>query len=112
MAKRGEVLVARRRLGFGAEGRREHFAVLQSDLLAGLETVVVAPLDDDAPVYRGDPLALPVPAREAGTRRPQVLLAHLLTSVLVDRFDAATVGKLSSRTMASVDDALRRVLQL
>jgi mRNA-degrading endonuclease toxin of MazEF toxin-antitoxin module len=112
VAKRGEVLVARRRLGFGAEGGREHFVVLQSDLLAGLETIVVAPLDDDGPVYADDPLTVPVPAREAGTRRAQVLLAHLLTSVQLDRFDAAAVGRLSSRTMARVDDVVCTVLQL
>jgi len=112
MARRAEILVARRRLGFGAEGRREHFVVLQSDQLAGLETLVVAPLDDVAPVYHGDPLAVPVPAREAGTRGAQVLLVHLLTSVLADKFDAAVSGRLSPRTMARVDDVLRTVLAL
>jgi mRNA-degrading endonuclease toxin of MazEF toxin-antitoxin module len=112
MAKRGDVLVARRKLGFGAEGRREHFVVVQSNLLATLETVLVAPLDDDGPLYKGDPLVVSVPAREAGTRRPQVLLAHLLTSALVDKFDAATAGHLAPRSMARVDDALRTVLQV
>lgn len=112
MAKRAEVLVARRRLGFGAEGRREHFVVLQSDLLVGLETLVVAPLDDDALVYRGDPLVVPVSAREAGTRGTQVLLVHMLTSVLADKFDVATSGRLSPRTMARVDDVLRTVMHL
>jgi len=112
MAKRADVLVARRRLGFGAEGQREHFVVLQSDALAGVETLVVAPLDDDRPLYRGDPLSVPVPAREAGTRGAQVLLVHLLTSARTNKFDVATAGRLSPRTMARVDDVLRTVLNL
>jgi mRNA-degrading endonuclease toxin of MazEF toxin-antitoxin module len=112
MAKRGEVLVARRRLGFGAEGKREHFLVLQCDLLAPLDTVVVAPLDDDAPMYQKDPLVVPCPAREAGTRKAQVVLTHLLSAFLLDRFEATPSGKVSAGTMARVDDALRTVLQV
>ncbi len=112
MARRADVLVARRRLGFGAEGRREHFVVLQSDLLTGLETLIVAPLDDDAPLYQADPLAVAVPGREVGTRNTQVVLVHLLTSVLADKFDVATAGRLSPKTMARVDDVLRTVLHV
>jgi mRNA-degrading endonuclease toxin of MazEF toxin-antitoxin module len=112
MARRADVLIARRRLGFGAEGRREHFVVLQSDLLTGLETLIVAPLDDDAPLYQGDPLAVSVPGREVGTRSAQVVLVHLLTSVLAEKFDAATAGRLSPKTMARVDDVLRTVLHV
>jgi mRNA-degrading endonuclease toxin of MazEF toxin-antitoxin module len=112
VARRGDVLVARRKLGFGAEGHREHFVVVQSNLLAGLDTVLVVPLDDDVPLYKGDPLVVPVPAREAGTRQPQVVLAHLLTSALADRFDGSAAGHLSTRSMARIDDALRTVLQV
>jgi mRNA-degrading endonuclease toxin of MazEF toxin-antitoxin module len=112
VAERGEVLVARRRLGFAAPDRREHFVVLQSNALTNVETLVVAPLDDDAPLYRGDPLAVSVPAREAGTSLAQVVLAHLLMSVLADRFDAAASGRLSTRTMARVDDVVRTFLDL
>jgi hypothetical protein len=62
VAKRGDVLVARRKLGFGAEGKAEHFVVLQSEELRGLDTVVVAPLDADGPLYEGDPLVAEVDA--------------------------------------------------
>jgi mRNA-degrading endonuclease toxin of MazEF toxin-antitoxin module len=112
MARRADVLVARRRLGFGAEGRREHFIVVQSDRLTGLETLVVAPLDDDAPMYRGDPLAVPVSAKEAGTRSDQVVLVHLLASVRPERFDAGAAGRLSAKSMGRVDEVLRTVLHL
>jgi mRNA-degrading endonuclease toxin of MazEF toxin-antitoxin module len=112
VARRGEVLVARRRLGFGAEGKREHFVVVQSDLLAGMETVLVAPLDEDAPIYKGDPFAIPCSGREAGSRGPHVVLTHLLSSVLAGRFDAAPAGRLLARTMTRVDDALRLALDL
>jgi mRNA-degrading endonuclease toxin of MazEF toxin-antitoxin module len=112
VASRGDVLVARRKLGFGAEGRREHFVVVQSNLLSGLDTLVVAPLDEDGPLYRGDPLLVSVPAREAGTKQAQVLLVHLLASVGIDRFDASPAGRLSARSLERVDDVLRTVLQL
>jgi hypothetical protein len=112
VASRGDVLVARRKLGFGTEGRREHFVVVQSNLLSGLDTLVVAPLDDDGPLYKGDPLAVPVPAREAGTRQAQVLLVHLLTTAMADKFDAAPAGRLSARSLTRVDVVLRSVLQL
>ncbi len=111
-ATRADVLVARRRLGFGAEGRREHFVVIQSDRLVGIETVIVAPLDDDAPMYKDNPLSVRVPAREVGTSRPQVVLAHLVTSARLEKFEEAPSGRLSERSMASLDDVLRTVLQL
>ena len=111
-ASRGDVLVARRRLGFGADGSREHFVVVQADLLTDLETVLVAPLDRDAPMYRDDPLIVNVPAREAGTSGPQVVLPHLVTSALLDKFEAARSGRLSPRTMQGVDRALRTALNL
>jgi hypothetical protein len=53
-----------------------------------------------------------VPAREAGTSGPQVVLAHLVTSALLEKFEAAPSGHLSTRSMASVDAVLRTVLQL
>jgi mRNA-degrading endonuclease toxin of MazEF toxin-antitoxin module len=112
VAKRADVLVARRKLGFGVEGRREHFVVVQSDLLSGLDTLVVAPLYDDGTVSRGDPLSVQVPADEAGTSRPQVVLVHLLTSALLGRFEATPSGRLSARSMARVDQVLRRALEL
>ena len=112
MAKRADILVARRRLGFGAEGRREHFLVVQSDLLAGIETVVVAPLDDDQPMYDGDPLAVHVSSKEAGTKGGQVVLVHLLVAAPLSKFELASAGRLLPKSMAQVDDAMRTVLHL
>jgi hypothetical protein len=112
LAKRADVLVARRRLGFGAEGRREHFVVVQSDLLGGFDTAVVAPLDDDAPLYEDDPLAVHVPAKEAGSKAAQVVLVHLLAAVRLERFEPIAAGRLSAKSMARIDGALRTVLQL
>lgn len=112
MAKRGDVLVARRRLGFGAEGKREHFLVLQSDLLAGIETAVAAPLDDDAPMYQNDPLAVRVSGKEAGTKTAQVVLVHLLVAASLEKFEPHPSGRLSSKSMLQVEGALRTVLHL
>ena len=112
MARRGDVLVALRKLGFGSGGRREHFVVLQSDLLAGIDTVIVAPLDEDAPMYQTDPLVVRISAAEAGTTRAHAVLVHLQGAVRLDRFEAAAVGRLSPKSMGSVDRLLRTVLSL
>jgi hypothetical protein len=112
VARRGEVLVALRRLGFGAAGRREHFVVVQSDLLSGIETAVVAPLDDVAPIYDQDPLVVRVTAKEAGTKFEQVVLGHLLTAIPLEKLDAAPTGRLSAKSLARVDEVLRIVLSL
>jgi mRNA-degrading endonuclease toxin of MazEF toxin-antitoxin module len=112
VAKRGEVLVALRKLGFGAGGRRERFVVVQSDLLAGIETAVVAPLDDDAPMYEGDPLVVRISAGEAGTQREQVVLVHLIGAARLDRFEPHAAGRLSTRSSVAVDRLLRTVLNV
>jgi hypothetical protein len=112
VARRGDVLVAVRKLGFGSGGRREHFLVLQSDLLAGIDTVIVAPLDEDGPMYKTDPLVVRVSAAEAGTTRPHSVLVHLQGAAPLDRFEVATVGRLSSKSLAAVDRLLKTVLGL
>jgi hypothetical protein len=104
--------VARRKLGFGAEGKPEHFAVLQSDQLQDLETVLVAPLDVFAALYDGDPLVVRVSAREAGAKVAHVILVYLLSAMLRDRFEPAPVGKLSPGSMVKVDVLLRRALAI
>jgi hypothetical protein len=103
--------VARRKLGFGSAGRAEHFAVLQSDRLHDMETILVAPLDLFGPLYEaGDPLVVPVSAREAGAKQAHVVLVYLLSAMLRDRFEPAPVGKLTSASMAKVEDVLRLTL--
>ena len=111
VAERGDVLAAKRRLGFAADGRREHFVVLQSDAFT-IDTVVVAPLDHADPIYDDDPLVVEVTAREAGTKSPQVVLVAHLRSVLVDRFDAGVVGKLRRASLMRAEDAIVRLLDL
>ena len=105
MGKRGDVLVARRRLGFGTEGRPEHFVVVQSDHLA-LETVLVVPLDSDHPHYEDNPVVVRVTAKEAGVDRPQNALAYLVTAASWERFDDGVVGRLRPVSMALLDRAL------
>lgn len=113
MPQRGEVLAVRRRLGFAAEGRVEYFAVLQSDLVHDvLASTIVVPLDDALPFYADDPLAIPLTAREAGTRKPQVALVAHLTSVSVDRFELDAVGRLKPATVRALESAARVLLDL
>jgi mRNA-degrading endonuclease toxin of MazEF toxin-antitoxin module len=104
--------VARRRLGFGAEGKREHFVVLQSDLLADIETAIVAPLDDDAAMYESDPLAVHVSGKETGAKVAQVVLVHLLVASSLEKFEPMPSGRLSAKSMRQVESLLRTVLQL
>ena len=112
-AKHGDVLVVHRRIGFGAGGHREHFVVLQSDMLEkDLETVVVAPLDDDLPIYAIDPLVVRVTKREAGTSRPQVVLVTHLTSILRERFEPVRVGRLRATSMKDVERLVTILLEL
>lgn len=111
--KRGDVLVVRRRLGFGVGDRREHFVVLQSDMLQrDLDTIVVAPLDDDLPLYTRDPLVVRVSRKEAGSSAPQVVLVSHLMSVLRERFDAMRVGRLRAASMRDVERLVTILLEL
>jgi hypothetical protein len=110
--RRGDVLVALRKLGFGSGGRRERFVVVQADLLSGIDTVMVVPLDDDGALYKADPLVTRVSGAEAGTSRPQVVLVHLTSAVRLDRFEAGAVARLSPKSMSLVDTLLRMVLDL
>jgi mRNA-degrading endonuclease toxin of MazEF toxin-antitoxin module len=106
------VLAAKRRLGFGSTGQSEHFVVVQSDEIAALEFVIVAPLEVDGPLYEEYPLAVHVTAREAGSKQPHVVLVHLLAALHDSRFEEARVGRLSTASMAKIDALLRVVLQL
>jgi mRNA-degrading endonuclease toxin of MazEF toxin-antitoxin module len=72
----------------------------------------VAPLDDDAPMYAGDPLIVRLSGVEAGTSQPQVALVHLIAAARLDRFEAVSVGRLSSRSMGLVNTLLRTVLRI
>jgi hypothetical protein len=111
VAKRGDVLVARRKLGFGADGRTERFVILQSDSLRDLDTLIVAPLDADAPMYAADPLVVRVSPREAGAKSPHVVLVHLTGAFLRDRFQESTVGRLTAVSLARVDALLSFILR-
>jgi mRNA-degrading endonuclease toxin of MazEF toxin-antitoxin module len=112
VAKRGDVLIAKRKLGFAAEGVPQHFVVVQSDQLRDLDTLLVVPLDAAAPMYEADPLVVPVTAKEASARVPHVALVHLLTAALRERFEEAPAGRLSAGSMDKVDDLLAFTLQL
>jgi mRNA-degrading endonuclease toxin of MazEF toxin-antitoxin module len=113
MAQRGEVLAVRRRLGFGSEGKAEHFVVLQSDVILGaLETTVVVPLDDAFAFYAGDPLAVAVSPRESGMRKSQVALVAHLQSVALDRFEPSPISRLKPATLRAVEGAARVLLDL
>jgi hypothetical protein len=104
------VLVTKRRLGFGAEGRQERFVVLQSDAFRdALDTVVVVPLDEALPIHETDPLALRLANKEVRTGSPQFALVALMTSARLDRFERSTAGRLRSRSLLRLG-ALARIL--
>ncbi len=63
-------------------------------------------------MYKTDPLVVRISAAEAGTARPHVALVHLQGAARLDRFEAATVGRLSPKSLAAVDRLLRTVLGL
>jgi len=81
-------------------------------MLDALETVIVAPLDDDLPMYGKDPLVVQVTKREAGAQRSQVVLVAHLTSVRRERFDIVRVGRLRSASMRSIERLATILLEL
>lgn len=113
MANRGDVLVARRRLGFGSDGTREHFVVLSATAFGhSMDRVLVAPLDERLVLYDSDPLVVPVSAKEAGTSSAQVALPAFLSSVSLDRFDIEPSGHVRPTTLSKLDRNLRILLDL
>ncbi len=113
MAKRGDVLVVRRRIGFAGEGRRERWLVVLHDrLCASRRFVVAAPLDLETAVHAGDPLAVPMPAAEAGSRKDQVVEVMQVQSLPVTGFEPGRSGQASAATMRRVEIALRYMLAL
>ena len=50
--------------------------------------------------------------KEAGTKQPHVVLVHLLSATLLDRFEAAHAGWLSAASMAKIDVLLRLALDV
>ncbi len=113
MARRGEVLVLRRRIGFGAGESRERFVVLSSERFASaLETLFVAPLDRALASYDGYPGVVRVTGPEAGGSGDHVLVVSATSSVARDRFDADSVGRLRPATLAAASRILRLLLDL
>src|SRR5690348_16111538 len=107
MAERGDVLVLRTRLGFGAEGAAERVVVLQATALnSPLPTTLVVPLALLADPYLDMDLLAHIPAAEAGTYKDQVAIASHIRFVPTDRFEPGRVGKLTDETLAELDEKL------
>jgi mRNA-degrading endonuclease toxin of MazEF toxin-antitoxin module len=111
VARRGDVLVSLRKLGFGDEGKAEEFVVLQADALNAvpMPTVVVAPLIADDPAYVKQPLAVKV-ARKDGSQG--LVLVWLLAAVPTSRFQPAAAWQLPPGVMAAVERVTKVVLDL
>jgi hypothetical protein len=67
---RGDILQAKRRIGFADSGTLESFVVLQSDAFQEYERIAIAPVDD-ARHHAGNPLAVAINSRQVA------LLGHL-----------------------------------
>jgi mRNA-degrading endonuclease toxin of MazEF toxin-antitoxin module len=112
MAERGDVLRVKRRLGFGSERSGERVAVVQATPLnAALPTTVVVPLDTHATAAPPS-LAVRVPAKEAGADEDHFALPAQLQVTLLDRLVPGSVGRLSARTLAQLEQKVRLVLDL
>lgn len=112
MADRGAVFRLRQRLGFGAERTGERVVIVQATPLnAALPTTLVVPLDVALDVYAGLP-NVRVSAAEAGGDAEHVALPTQLRALAIDRLAPGAVGRLGSRTLQALDDALRLVLDL
>ena len=96
MAKRGDVLVSTRPIGF-VKGKRERFLVLQSSILEQATTVIVCPLIDEP-----HPLGIPIDNEFA--------MVHLLRAVPWDRFDPKPAGTVPRSTLLEISRRLRAYL--
>lgn len=113
MAERGDVILRKRRLGFGSSGGKDRVVVIQATSLNSvLPTTIVVPLDVERSVYANQPRFVPVSAAETGTERGHVALVTLLESLPLDRLEPGAVGRLAAQTLARIDRALRIVLDL
>jgi hypothetical protein len=81
---RGDVLQAKRRIGFAGSGTLESFVVLQSDAFHDYERIAIAPIDDSK-YHPGNPLAVGISPRQV------VLLGHLAV-VSRETFKAEPIG--------------------
>jgi hypothetical protein len=97
---RGDVLQAKRRIGFADSGTLESFVVLQSDAFHDYERLAIAPIDDPK-YHRGNPLAVAIDSRQV------VLLGHLAV-VSREIFKAEPIGRLDS--LEEVDRVLATFL--
>ena len=103
----------KRRLGFGAKGEAEAVAIVQADALnAALPTLLVVPLDSAVGLHAGNPLAIAVSAREAGSHAEHVALPIQLRAIRADALSPGAVGRLKPATMSALEAALRLVLDL
>ena len=113
MARRGDVLVAKRRLGFAVKGEEERFVVIQDDDVGRYTpTTIAVVLDVAAAVHDGSPFAVAVTPAEAGSRVPHLALANHVATIPLDRFQPGAVGRLDPATLAQLDSVLRVVLAL
>jgi len=113
VARRGDVLRLKRRLGFGARGTTESFVVVQDNQLNQiLPTTVAVPLDLATAVHDANPLAVAVSPAEAGDAAPHVAVASHPTTIPWDKFEPAVRGHLEPTTLAQLDAVLRVVLAL
>ena len=113
MIERGDVVVARRRVGFGASGEDERFIVVQEDGLAQtLASVVVVPLDAWSASDASDPLSVRVGKREAGAKSDLAARVPLIGARPVDRFSPHPVGRVTGTTLSALEDRIRVLLAL
>jgi mRNA-degrading endonuclease toxin of MazEF toxin-antitoxin module len=103
----------RRALGFGVGAEGEILLVVQADALnAVFDSLVVIPLDASVELYAGDPTAVRVPAAECGARQDHAAVTTQIRSLLTSELAPGVAGRASAATMAAVDEAIRRVLDL
>jgi len=93
---RGDILQAKRRIGFADPGKLESFVVLQSDAFETYERIAIAPVDDRSH-HAGNPLAISINPRKV------VLLGHLAV-VSRDNLKPDPVGRVDD--LSDVDRVL------
>jgi mRNA-degrading endonuclease toxin of MazEF toxin-antitoxin module len=104
VAKKGDILRAKRRIGFLGKGESS-FVVLQANALnTALPTIMVAPVARTPPA--STPLAVPVSGSGSAAKQGAVALVGLTGPQPRSRFDATPTGAVDAGTLRALERAL------
>lgn len=103
--KRGDIVLMADRAGGDFAGKPRPAVIIQSDLFAATDSIVICPITSqaagDAPIMR---IALPAQPR-TGLQKPSAIMVERMTSIRRDRI-AKVVGRVSEDELLALNRSL------